>query len=100
MHRRSIETTNQSATVHSDPLLRILPAFKTTTPPAPISSEGREPYSSPHVSAPSAFQHLWPSRTDGVVRYPDWLEIITSAPRCSNSHRCFCTHDRICRGAV
>ncbi|GBM54595.1 hypothetical protein AVEN_238595-1 [Araneus ventricosus] len=32
MHRRSIETTNQSATVHSDPLLRILPRFQNDNP--------------------------------------------------------------------
>ncbi|GBN37181.1 hypothetical protein AVEN_165959-1 [Araneus ventricosus] len=76
------------------------PLSKRQSPHTPISSERREPHSPPHVFVPSAFQHLWPGSTNGVVGYPDWLEIITSAPRRSNSHRCFCTDDRNWRSAV
>ncbi|GBN24953.1 hypothetical protein AVEN_16134-1 [Araneus ventricosus] len=101
MHHITIETTKKSAIGHSDPLLHILSTLsKRQPPPAPISCKVREPHFPPHVSASTAFQHLWPGSTNGVVRYPYWLEIITCAPRRSKSHRYFCTDDRIWRGAV
>ncbi|GBN38195.1 hypothetical protein AVEN_161224-1, partial [Araneus ventricosus] len=51
------------------------PLSKDGPPPAPISSEEREPHPRPHVSTSVAFQHLFPGSPNGAVVYPDWLEI-------------------------